>query len=220
MPRPHAARAFTLVELLIVVAIIAILAAIAVPNFLEAHTRAKVSRVRNDLRTAATALETYAVDHSGYPPMLGDSTDGTGQLHNERNGYGSVRLNPWRGLPQQVTTPVAYLSAIPDDIFKRNADASQSDDNATPDVGKPFNSGNPFDLSFVYHNIVQFARADPNGRFAALGPGALGYWRVYSLGPDQHFNAVETLDLTTGAFYDPTNGTISPGELLRTQLTP
>jgi len=57
---------FTLIELLIVVAIIAILALIAVPNFLEAQTRAKVSRVKADLRTLATALEAYYVDWNSY----------------------------------------------------------------------------------------------------------------------------------------------------------
>lgn len=66
---------FTLIELLIVVAIIAILAAIAVPNFLEAMTRAKVSRVKSDLRAAATCMETYAVDNNAYPePLLTLST--------------------------------------------------------------------------------------------------------------------------------------------------
>ena len=61
-------KAFTLIELLIVVAIIAILAAIAVPNFLEAQVRAKVSRVKNDMRTGATGLEAYAVDYGKYIP--------------------------------------------------------------------------------------------------------------------------------------------------------
>jgi prepilin-type N-terminal cleavage/methylation domain-containing protein len=46
--------AFTLIELLIVVAIIAILAAIAVPNFLEAQVRSKVSRAKADMRSIAT----------------------------------------------------------------------------------------------------------------------------------------------------------------------
>ena len=61
-------KGFTLIELLIVVAIIAILAAIAVPNFLEAQTRAKVSRVLSDMRTVNTALETYKIDNNKYPP--------------------------------------------------------------------------------------------------------------------------------------------------------
>jgi prepilin-type N-terminal cleavage/methylation domain-containing protein len=69
--------AFTLIELLIVVAIIAILAAIAVPNFLEAQTRAKVSRAKSDMRTLATALESYYVDNNNYVPSSTVSdTDG------------------------------------------------------------------------------------------------------------------------------------------------
>lgn len=59
---------FTLIELLIVVAIIAILAAIAVPNFLEAQTRAKVSRGKMDMRAISTALESYKIDTNNYPP--------------------------------------------------------------------------------------------------------------------------------------------------------
>ena len=56
-------RAFTLIELLIVMGIIMILAAVAVPNFLDAYTRAKVSRVHSDMRTLATALESYHADN-------------------------------------------------------------------------------------------------------------------------------------------------------------
>ena len=60
--------AFTLIELLIVVAIIGILAAIAIPNFLEARVRAKVASVRSDMRTLGMAAEMYAADHNEYPP--------------------------------------------------------------------------------------------------------------------------------------------------------
>ena len=61
-------RAFTLIELLIVIAIIAILALIAIPNFLEAQTRSKVARVQADMRSLGTAIEAYIVDNQ-VPPI-------------------------------------------------------------------------------------------------------------------------------------------------------
>lgn len=65
--------AFTLIELLCVVGVIAILAAIAVPNFLEAHVRSKIARVKQDQAFIAAALEAYFCDYKMYPvvpPMV------------------------------------------------------------------------------------------------------------------------------------------------------
>ncbi|MCC7391841.1 prepilin-type N-terminal cleavage/methylation domain-containing protein, partial [Candidatus Sumerlaeota bacterium] len=61
------AKAFTLIELLVVVMIIAILAAIALPSFINAQTRSKVSRTKSDLRTTSVGAEMYAVDNNQYP---------------------------------------------------------------------------------------------------------------------------------------------------------
>jgi len=58
---------FTLIELLIVVAIIGIIAGIAIPNFLGARTKARVTRAFADMRALADALEMYYVDNTTYP---------------------------------------------------------------------------------------------------------------------------------------------------------
>ncbi len=60
-------KGFTLIELLIVVAIIGIIAAIAIPNLLNAIDRGKQKRTMADLRSIATATESYAIDFNRYP---------------------------------------------------------------------------------------------------------------------------------------------------------
>ncbi|UCG93569.1 MAG: prepilin-type N-terminal cleavage/methylation domain-containing protein [Candidatus Aerophobus sp.] len=63
---------FTLIELLIVVAIIGIIAGIAIPNFLGARSKARVTRAFADMRAIADALEMYYVDNTTYPAALAD----------------------------------------------------------------------------------------------------------------------------------------------------
>ncbi|MGC8724289.1 MAG: prepilin-type N-terminal cleavage/methylation domain-containing protein [Acidobacteriota bacterium] len=60
-------KGFTLIELLIVVAIIGIIAAIAIPNLLSAIQRAKQKRAMSEVRTIATAAQSYATDTNIYP---------------------------------------------------------------------------------------------------------------------------------------------------------
>ena len=57
-------KGFTLVEIMIVVAIIGLLAAIAVPNFVQARTTAKANSCKNNLRLIDAAKEQYAMDNN------------------------------------------------------------------------------------------------------------------------------------------------------------
>jgi len=70
-------QAFTLVEIMIVVAIIALLASIAVPGFLRARKRSQASRIINDLRLIDGALDMYAIENNkstGNPVNVADWT--------------------------------------------------------------------------------------------------------------------------------------------------
>ena len=71
---------FTLVEIMIVVAIIALLAAIAVPGFLRARKRAQASRVLNDLRLIDSAVDQYAIETNKTSGSTVNVTDWTNYL--------------------------------------------------------------------------------------------------------------------------------------------
>src|SRR5690242_16413003 len=107
-------RAFTLIELLIVVAIIAVLAAIAVPNFLESQVRAKVARTKADHRTIATALESYRVDNNHFPEQGVPTDTEFPYLRDPTKVYGGESSRHAAGNPTiafRLSTPVAYLSS-------------------------------------------------------------------------------------------------------------
>ncbi|HWB57892.1 MAG TPA: type II secretion system protein [Chthoniobacteraceae bacterium] len=75
MPKKSRASGFTLVEIMIVVGIIALLAAIAVPNFLRARKRSEATRILEDLRVLDSALDQYAIDTDrtpGFSPAFAD----------------------------------------------------------------------------------------------------------------------------------------------------
>src|SRR5438067_12627898 len=76
---------FTLVEIMIVVAIIALLAAIAVPGFLRARKRSQASKIINDLRLIDSAVDQYAIEtaKTGLEPV--DVSDWTNYLKKETN---------------------------------------------------------------------------------------------------------------------------------------
>ena len=92
-------KAFTLVEILIVVIILGILAAIVIPQFTEASTDARVSALQSDLQTVRSQLELYRVQHlENYPQQIAavgnSSANVIAQLTSRTNAAGTVGTDP------------------------------------------------------------------------------------------------------------------------------
>jgi len=116
---------FTLVEIMIVVAIIALLAAIAVPGFLRARKRSQASRIINDLRLIDSAVDQYAIETNKASGATVNVRDWTNYLKSGTvlyttgadlfgNSYGQQTVDT---LPKVSSTTRAALSDVTDTAF-------------------------------------------------------------------------------------------------------
>ena len=116
---------FTLVEIMIVVAIIALLAAIAVPGFLRARKRSQASRIINDLRLIDSAIDQYAIETNkagGTGVLVADWTNylkkGTNLYNTGKdifgNSYGAQTVDT---IPKVPTSAYNALSDVTDPTF-------------------------------------------------------------------------------------------------------
>ena len=93
-------KGFTLVELLVVVIIIAILAAIAIPKFTNASLRSKESSLKGELKMLRDGVELYKNDTGGYPAAVGDlmaTTSPTNCYNPVSSSLMSIAANTWKG---------------------------------------------------------------------------------------------------------------------------
>lgn len=168
-------QAFTLIELLIVVAIIGILAAIAVPNFLQAQAKAAISRSEADMKALETAVEIYFIDKRVY--------------------VGSFRLN-------ELTTPIPYISSIPDDPFGPILETDCGYNTVLSQYGQPIKK------YCIYHGPPTFANSAGMRRHNIQ-------WVLTGLGPDRGWFDGPCGANSSYPRYAASNGLISRGNFER-----
>lgn len=190
----RAERAFTLIELLIVVAIISILALIVYTNFSAAIVRTKVARSQADIRSLTTTLESYRSDWNYALPPTVQIQPGT-RIYIEPMHLSRVHY---------LTTPVNYLGGVdPNSPFSNFHGYYFYNWTALAELN------NQKAVTFYWNNINNPERA--LWMFSTIGPNSIEYpyVQVPMEGGDVAGRALVFLD------YNPTNGIFSPGIIQR-----
>lgn len=138
-------RGFTLIEIMVVVVILGILAAVVVPRIMDRPDDARIAKAKQDIRVLESALNLYKLDNFYYPSTqqgleaLVAKPSGEPQPKNYKQGgyIKSLPKDPW-GNPYQYLSPGVKSDV---DIFTLGADNQPGGEGAAADIGN-WNLGN------------------------------------------------------------------------------
>ena len=130
-------RGFTLVELLVVIVVLAVLAAIVLPKFMDSSARSKESALKSDLKLLRNAVATFQTDTGKYPSTLGAlaATSAPAQGLSSAGVATDITAGDWHG---------PYVQSVPNDPV---SGAALTYGTTSPNVGKVTSSatGNGLD---------------------------------------------------------------------------
>jgi general secretion pathway protein G len=132
-------RGFTLIEIMVVVLIIGLLAAVIVPSIMNRVDDAKISKAKQDIRSLETALQMFYLDNSKYPTteqgltaLVQPPTDPSIR-HWKPGGYlERVSKDPW-GNDYQYALPGAHGKQY--DLYSLGADGQPGGEGINADIG-------------------------------------------------------------------------------------
>ena len=132
-------RGFTLIEVMVVVVILGILAAVVVPRIMDRPDTARITKARQDIRVLEGALNLYKLDNHFYPSTeqgldaLAQEPSGDPEPRNWKQGGYIDRLpvDPW-GNPYQYLNPGAHGTI---DIYSLGADGQLGGNDVSADIG-------------------------------------------------------------------------------------
>ena len=191
---------------------------------LEAQTRAKVSRVKSDMRTTALALEAYSVDYNSAVPQCHPFGIAGSEFGWDSSNPARPALNRAPVL-ERLSTPVAYVTQAsirdPFNVDYRQSAATAIDLMASDPLPVPDSDAAGRLNSYIYQSWGIFGTEGYRAEINSTIKGK--QWVLHSAGPDSTYHnlggvlsADRTIDGPINMMYDPTNGTVSAGSVYRT----
>jgi len=174
------------------------------PNYLDTAHRSPQNRVKSDLRSIATAIESYYVDHRRYPDWSIESDSNVFTVASTARKSGEERVPTFRFRAEDgrsiahLTDPTPYLTEYFHDPF-------------APDPR----------MTFAYwpHEFIYEGRLASNG-WIAWSPGPDGDYDITIENVASLYDStgrVPSIELLECCTYDPTNGSKSSGDIYRTK---